>query len=77
MELIQSHSEKTGTDAVRALRIQKLKLPSNHCYLEYPDGKIILVTLVRHTRNFKVLRVLTANESHQIRIKYNLPMFHS
>lgn len=61
MELTQNYIEKSGTDAVRALRILKLEnglpfmindpeLPSNQCYLEYPDGKIILVILVQHAR---------------------------
>jgi len=88
MELTQSYTEKNGTDAVRALRIRKLgkglpfmindpELPSNQCYLEYPDGKIILVTLVQHARDFKRLRVLSDNEIHQIRVKYNLPVFHA
>jgi hypothetical protein len=88
MELTQNHIEKSGTDAVRALRIRKLgkglpfmindsELPSNQCYLEYPDGKIILVKLVQHARDFTPLRVLTDCEIHQIRVKYDLPVFHA
>jgi hypothetical protein len=65
VELTQNHIEKSATDAVRALRIRKLgnglpfmindaELPSNKCYLEYPDGKIILVALVQHARDFSL-----------------------
>jgi len=88
MELNQNYIEKSGTDAVRALRIRKLgnglsfmindpELPSNQYHLEYPDGKIIFVALLQHGKDFKPIRALTDNEIQQIRVKYNLPFFHS
>jgi len=79
--------EQKGTEAVRQLRLQKLQngrpfmitsrdLPSNQFYYEYADGKIELVELPIHTVNFKVIRILTENESASLRKKYNLPIFH-
>ena len=79
--------EQKGTEAVRQLRWQKLQngrpfmitsrdLPPRQCYLEYPDGKIELVELPIHAVNFKVIRILTENESGKLRKKCNLPIFH-
>jgi len=79
--------EQKGTEAVCQLRLQKLQnglyfmitfrnLPPRQCYLEYPDGKIELVELPIHTVNFKVIRILTENESARLLKKYNLPIFH-
>lgn len=56
-----------GNAAIQQLRIEKLKngfpfminyleLPTNICYLEYPDGSIKLMTFKRDARNFTLIR---------------------
>ena len=75
--------EKTGTAAVKRLRIKKLQsghpfminsrdLPGNQCYLEYPNGTIVLVTIVKSARDFTVLRTLSQGEGNTVRAKFNL-----
>jgi hypothetical protein len=75
--------EKTGNDAVKMLRIDKLRkgmpfminakeLPGNQCYLEFPDGKIQLVTISSTGSDFVVLRELTSIENDDVRKRYNL-----
>jgi hypothetical protein len=75
--------EKTGNDAVKMLRIDKLRkgmpfminakeLPGNQCYLEFPDGKIQLVTISSTGSDFVVLRELTRIENDDVRKRYNL-----
>ncbi len=76
--------EKSGTAAVKRLRIRKLRsghpfminsidLPGNQCYLEYPDGSITLVTIVNSARDFTVIRKLSPGEGNSLRAKYKLP----
>ena len=76
--------QKIGSDAVRKLRLQKLRngrpfminskdLPSNKCYLEFPDGNIKLVQLDSAAKDFIVLRTLSASEEQKIRRKYDFP----
>ncbi len=78
--------EQSGTDAVRQLRLQKLQngrpfminsrdLPANQCYLEYPDGHIVLAALLNHARDFDIIRVLSEKEGAILRMKYNLSHF--
>jgi hypothetical protein len=73
--------EKKGTEAVRKLRLQKLKtgypfminskeLLSNQCYLEYPDGVIKLVTFTKAARDFNVIRELSNIEANTLRSRY-------
>jgi hypothetical protein len=80
--------EKSGADAVRKLRLIKLQsgspfminsreLPAGQCYLEYPDGKIELVSLAANSIDFSVVRELTNEESMLIRLKYQLESFHA
>jgi hypothetical protein len=75
--------EEIGTNAVKKLRKDKFlkghpfminsnELPSNQCYLEYPNGEIKLVALSSSTRDFTILRELTLIESGSIREKYKL-----
>ena len=75
--------ERTGSDAVRMLRMDKLskgmpfminakELPGNQCYLEFPDGKILLVTISSTGADFAVLRELSSSENADIRKRYNL-----
>ena len=75
--------ESKGTAAVKRLRRQKLakglpfmidskELPSNQCYLEYPDGSIQLVALAENKQDFDLIRELSPQESTQVRIKFKL-----
>jgi hypothetical protein len=75
--------EKRGTEAVRKLRLTKLRsgrpfminskeLLSNQCYLEFPDGSIKLVTLKTSAKDFDILRDLSPNEANVIRQRYHL-----
>jgi len=73
--------EKIGNEAVQELRLQKLhggnsfminsrELESNQCYLEYPDGKILLVFLKNAAREFTVVRTLSLEDAEALRKKY-------
>jgi hypothetical protein len=75
--------EEMANAAVRKLRSDKLQrgvpfminskeLPDDQCYLEYPDGRITLVTLSKNERDFQYLRDLSAAEILRIRQKYGL-----
>lgn len=75
--------ERTGNAAVKKLRINKLNkglpfminskdLPVYQCYLEYPDGSIVLVSLKKATRDFTLIRKLTKREKNTVRERYNL-----
>ena len=61
--------EKIGNEAVQELRLQKMRgghpfminsreLGFRQCYLEYPDGKILIVFLRTAAREFTVIRTL-------------------
>ena len=76
--------EQIGNEAVRKLRLQKLRngrpfminsqdLPTDQCYLEFPEGTIKLVQLKQSAKDFTVLRILSAEEEQKIRRKYNFP----
>ena len=70
--------EKRGNDAVKRLRkakhdkglpfmINSQNLPGNQCYLEYPDGRIVLVSLKSpDDRDFTVIRELSPAERDEI-----------
>jgi hypothetical protein len=73
--------EKRGTEAVRRLRLQKLKdgfpfminskeLLSNQCYLEYPNGIIKLVSFTKAARDFTIIRELSSAEADNLRTRY-------
>ncbi|RPE08759.1 hypothetical protein EGT74_17145 [Chitinophaga lutea] len=75
--------ENSGNFAIRKLRADKLKnglpfminskdLPTNEAYLEYPCGRIALITITKESRDFIVLRNLTPHENSIIRAKFNL-----
>ena len=75
--------EKIGNEAVQELRLQKLRnghpfminskeLESNQCYLEYPDGKILLVYLKNGAREFTVIRTLSPTEAESLRKRFGL-----
>jgi len=76
--------EAKGNRAVKKLRktnfekglpfmLNSKDLPSNQCYLEYADGRIVLV-YVKSTdaRDFTFIRELSAPETQEIRTKYQL-----
>ncbi len=73
-------ASRIGTNSVKKLRESKLKsglpfminikeLPTNQCYLEYPDGSIKLMAVVHATVNMNVVRELTATEADQLRLR--------
>ena len=75
--------ERTGNAAVKKLRMNKLKkghpfminskdLPSYQCYLEYPNGSIVLVSITKAARDFTIIRQLSQLEENSIRLRYNL-----
>ncbi len=75
--------EKIAKTAVKQLRSEELMngipfminsndLPSTQCYIEYPDGRIDLVSMLSGQRDFKIIRELSAREASALRKKYNL-----
>jgi len=76
--------ERKGNDAVKQLRKAKHKkgfpfminskeLPANQCYLEYPDGRIVLVTIQSPTdSDFTIVHELSAKERDEIRRNFLL-----
>lgn len=78
-----SQLEKSGLQAIKNLRASKLKsglpfminaksLPSNQCYLEYPNGSIALVTLSRKENDFKVITKYSDSEGSVIKKQFKL-----
>jgi hypothetical protein len=72
---------KIGTDAVKELRLQKLRngvpfminsndLESRKFYLEYPDGSIQLARLEKDAKEFTMIRKLSTAEAQALRAKY-------
>lgn len=75
--------EKSGMQAIKNLRAGKFKLgqpfminsellPSDQCYMEYPDGSVIHVKLSRQLNDFKIITAFTPQEGLEIRKKFNL-----
>jgi hypothetical protein len=75
--------ERSGTETVKRLHMKKLQsglpfminsrdLPGNQCYMEYPNGSMNLVTIVKSARDFTVIRELSNQERRSIRAKYKL-----
>ncbi|HTE32603.1 MAG TPA: hypothetical protein VK666_19620 [Chryseolinea sp.] len=73
--------ERKGNAAVRNLRRQKLRdglpfminsgeLLAGQCYLEYPDGIIKLVEIEKESRDFQIIRELSATETERLRLHY-------
>ena len=80
--------EKSGIQAIKKLRESKLKngfpfminskeLPSNQCYLEYPNGSIFLVALSRKDNDFKIITELSPTEQTLIRKELSLTQIHA
>lgn len=74
-----------GSDAVKQLRISRLRrgfpfmissrgLPSDQSYLEFPEGKIVIVTYTRNAKDFTELRELSRHEIVKIREQYDLDL---
>lgn len=74
---------KRGSDAVRRLRLQRLKnglpfminaneLEGSMCYLEYPDGTICLVKQTTNGSDFEIVHQLDQQEINNIRNRYRL-----
>lgn len=72
-------------NVVRQLRLKKLRsgltfliytsdLPSRQAYLEYPEGRIELVTVKPGEQDFTPIRELTHEESMAIRNELNLEL---
>ena len=75
--------EKSGIQAIKILRDSKFRnglpfminskeLPSDQCYLEYPDGSIELVTLSRKDNDFKVITEFSSEQGEAIRKQFKL-----
>lgn len=75
--------EKSGMQAIKKLRAGKFKLgqpfminsellPSDQCYMEYPDGSVMHVKLSRQHNDFKIITAFTPQEGLEIRKKFNL-----
>ena len=76
--------EKKGNDALKKLRRTRLEkglpfmlnakeLPSRQCYLEYADGRIVLVSMkTPQDRDFTIIRELSAAEINSVRRKFQL-----
>ena len=75
-------TSKKGTNAVKKLREHKLRnglpfminvkeLSTNQCYLEYPNGSIMLITVVHSTRDLDVIRELTSTEANHLRRRFH------
>lgn len=74
---------KAPFNPVRRLRISKLRngnpfliysraLPTRHAYLEFPEGRIVLVTIKSGDHDFTTLRELSIEENKAVRREFNL-----
>jgi hypothetical protein len=72
-----------GTSAVKRMRQQKLHngqpfminmrdLPQDQCFMEYPDGSMLQVSLIGNAREFKTIRKLTVVEAGELRRRLQL-----
>ncbi|MCU0404516.1 MAG: hypothetical protein MUE99_08200 [Chitinophagaceae bacterium] len=80
IELIKN--EIKGTEAVKQLRIKKLKsghpfminsndIGTDHCYLEFPDGTIKLAKIESSARDYYIIRDLTPAEAEKLRKRFD------
>lgn len=74
---------RSSFNPVRRLRINKLRngnpfliysptLPARHAYLEFPEGRIILVTVKPGDHDFTTVRELSIDENKAVRSEFNL-----
>ena len=77
--------ERIGIEAIKKLRRNRLSqgnyfminlnsLPSDQCYLEYPDGIIKLAVYESDAKHFTIVRELENDESSSLRRKLNLEL---
>lgn len=75
--------KQTGNAAVRRLRKQKFAkglpfminsrdLPQNESYLEYPDGRMVIIRMSDSLHNFIIVREISKEMSISIRHHYHL-----
>lgn len=75
-------TSRQGTNAVRKLREQKLKmglpfmintkeLASNQCYLEYPNGTIKLISVIHAANDINIIRELSIGEAEILRNRFH------
>lgn len=75
--------ESIGTNAVKKLRLKKLRagqpfminskeLPSKQSYMEFPDHSIRIVSVAPDTRSFITISKLSQQEADSIRRRFNL-----
>lgn len=74
---------KSGTVAVRALRLKRLEsglpfminvngMDDKLCYIEYPNGNIHLVKQSSQGNDFETLEILGKSEALDLRRRFNL-----
>jgi len=75
--------ERRANKAIKTLRTAKLNsnipfmintelLPQGHCYMEYPDGSIKVVTIDRAICDFKIVSELSKKQADSLRKKLKL-----
>ncbi|HTF22001.1 MAG TPA: hypothetical protein VK658_28165 [Chryseolinea sp.] len=80
---IQGRNGSIASSVVGKLRTSKLRkghpfmiyskdLPSRHAYIEFPEGRIVLVTLKVGEHDFTIIRELTTEENVAVRREFNL-----
>ena len=73
--------QKSGIHGVRILRLKKLNdglpfminsplLPSDQCYLEFPDGSFKVATLNKKNNDFEIIAELGQDKIDYLRRKY-------
>jgi hypothetical protein len=80
---MQGRNGSIASSVVGKLRSSKLRkgqsfmiyskdLPSRHAYIEFPEGRIVLVTLKVGEHDFTTIRELSTEENLAIRREFNL-----
>lgn len=81
--MILKKIQSLGNEALGRLRAEKLRnglsfminshsLEPDQCYLEQPDGIILLVSLNRKINDFEIINEYSMEESNQIRKEFKL-----
>lgn len=82
---IAMKNNTTLQNLVQTLRVNKLRsgnpfliyskaLPSRHAYLEFPEGRIVIVTVKSGDTDFTTIRELTPEESKAVRTEFSLEL---
>ncbi len=83
--VIRKNASNRNGIVVKKLRDKKLRaglpfminvkeLPSNECYLEYPNGVIKLVSIVLSTRDINVVKELNTSDANNLRKRFNFSL---